>query len=314
MGLHHHSHDNDSHAHGHSHSHHNHDVKDIDFGNAFAIGAILNIGFVLVEFIAGVMIKSLALIADAGHNLSDVIGLILAWLAFVAAKKKPEGQFTYGYGHSTIVASFINSIFLYMASGIIAFEAIKRLLNPEPQEGMMMIIVASIGVVINLVTAFLFAAGRKHDLNIRATFLHMVYDGLVSLGVILGAVIIIITGWQWVDPMLGLLIVGVIIYGSWDVLKQSFKLSLAAAPDNIEIAKVAETIKAINGVVDIHDLHVWALSTTQNALSVHVIVDDLAKGQDILDEINHELGHDFELTHNTIQIETNYNCGLSTHI
>lgn len=313
MGLHHHNHDNENHTHSHAHHDHSH-FEGIDFGKAFMIGAILNIGFVLVEFIAGVMIKSLALVADAGHNLSDVIGLVLAWLAFIAAKKKPEGQFTYGYGHSTIIASFINSIFLYMASGIIAFEAIKRLFNPEPQEGIMMIVVASVGVVINLATAFLFAAGRKHDLNIRATFLHMLYDGLVSVGVIIGAIIIIFTGWQWVDSILGLIIVGVIIYGTWDVLKQSFKLSLAAAPDNIDIAKVTEIIKSVSGVVDIHDLHIWALSTTQNALSVHVIVDDLANGQNILDEINHELGHDFNLSHNTIQIETNLNCGLSSHI
>ena len=290
---------------------HDHQIK--NYNRAFAIGVLLNIVFVIIEAGYGIAAGSLALIADAGHNLSDVLGLLLAWgAAFMAAKPTTEKR-TYGFRKATIIASLASAILLLVALGGIAWEAFGRFFDPKPVEGIPVIIVAGIGVIINTITALLFVSGRKHDLNIKGAFLHMAADAGVSLGVVIGGVIIMKTGWMVVDPMISLLIVLVILVGTWSLLRDSMNLAMDSVPEGINIAGIREFLAGLENVSQIHDLHVWALSTTEVALSVHLIMVDDSLKNNFLSKVQQELHDSFNIEHSTIQIEreSDENCPLN---
>ena len=297
-----HSHDHD-HRHDQSHGHaHSHAPK--DFGRAFLIGIVLNTGFVIVEAVYGWLSGSMALIADAGHNLSDVLALLLAWGASVAAKKPPNGRFTYGYKSSTILAALANAGLLLVAIGAIAFETFHRMAEPAPVQGMTMVIVAGIGIAINAGTAMLFMRGREHDINVRGAFLHMAADALVSLGVVIAGFAIILTGAHWIDPAVSLVIVAVIAWGTWGLLKDSVTMSLLAVPKGISESKVRGYLAGLKGVSEIHDLHIWPMSTTETALTAHLVMPGGHPGDEFLSGIAAELRHHHRIDHPTIQIET----------
>ena len=296
-----HSHD---HADGHDHVHgQGHGHAPADFGQAFLIGIILNTGFVIVEAVYGWLSGSMALIADAGHNLSDVLALLLAWGASVAAKRPPTERFTYGYKSSTILAALANAGLLLIAIGAIAFETIHRMAEPAPVEGTTMVIVAGIGIAINTGTALLFLRGRKHDINIRGAFLHMAADALVSLGVVIAGVLIILTGANWIDPLVSILIVAVIAWGTWGLLKDSVAMSLLAVPKGISESKVRGYLVGLPGVNEIHELHIWPMSTTETALTAHLVMPGGHPGDAFLREVAEELQHHHRIGHTTIQIE-----------
>lgn len=302
-----------SHSHGHSHGHaHGHAHAPADFGRAFAIGIVLNGAFVLVEAAYGFLSGSMALVADAGHNLSDVLSLLLAWAAATAARKPPSGKFTYGYKSSTILAAMANAGLLLVAIGAILFETLNRLTNPAEVEGWTMIAVASVGIVINTATALLFLRGRHDDLNIRGAFLHMVADALVSLGVVIAGVAILLTGATWIDPVTSLLIVAVIAWGTWGLLKDSVKMGLLAVPEGISEADVRTYLGRLSGVAAVHDLHIWPMSTTETAMTAHLVMPAGHPGDDFLREIAHELQHRHGIGHATIQIERDADCALSS--
>ena len=282
---------------------HNHDHNVKNYNKAFAFGVTLNIIFVIIEATYGLISGSLALVADAGHNLSDVLGLLLAWGASVLASKSASEKRTYGFRRATILASLISAILLLVALGGIAFEAFERLSDPRPVEGMIIIIVAAIGVVINTVTALLFISGQKQDLNIKGAFLHMAADAAVSLGVVIAGIIILQTGWLIIDPILSLIIVVIILIGSWGLLRESVNLSLDAVPKNIDITQVQNYFANIDCVIDFHDLHIWALSTTETALTVHLVINQQSIDNQFLKDIQHDLFDKFAIDHPTIQIE-----------
>ena len=283
--------------HNHSHSHSQ------NFNRAFIIGIILNAVYIVVELVYGFLINSMALIADAGHNFSDVLGLLLAWGASYLAKTAATEKRTYGLRKSTILAAFFNSILLMIAVGAITIEAVRKIISPEPVQGDIMMIVAGIGVLINTITAFLFMKGREKDLNIKGAFLHMAADAAVSLGVVLAGLIILSTGWLWVDPAISLGIVLVITIGTWGLLKDSFQLSMDAVPKGIDLKEVGKYLKGIDGVEEVHDLHIWAMSTTETALTAHLVIPNVAKDDFFLKKICGELHHRFGIEHSTIQIE-----------
>lgn len=280
---------------------HNHSVK--NFNKAFAIGVALNILFVIIEAFYGIVAGSLALIADAGHNLSDVLGLLIAWGASILAAKSPTEQRTYGFRRVTILASLSSAILLLVALGGIAFEAVERLSNPQSVEGLIIIIVAAAGVVINTITALLFYSGQKQDLNIKGAFLHMAADAAVSLGVVVAGFVIMKTGWLLIDPILSLLIVIIILVGSWSLLRDSVNLSIDAVPKDINIPEIQTYFSDIKCVSKIHDLHVWALSTTETALTVHLVTNLNSLDNQFLHNIQHDLHNKFGIDHPTIQIE-----------
>lgn len=284
---------------GHSHDH---GVK--NYGKAFALGIGLNVIYVIVEVFYGLSVDSSALLADAGHNTSDVLSLVLAWAATWAAKKRPSGDFTYGYRKTTIMASMVNGALIIAAGGIITYDAILKLQNPVEIPGNIIMIVAGIGVVINTVTALLFMKGQK-DLNIKGAFLHMAADAGVSLGVVLGGLIINLTGITWIDPVLSFVIVAVIVYSAWGLLRDSVKLALDAVPQEIDLEEVNTYLKSVKGVEEVHDLHIWAMSTTETALTAHLVV---PKGQDddFLYKIREELHDKFEISHTTLQVENEF--------
>lgn len=282
----------------HGHSHHS-----ANYSRAFAIGVVLNLIFVAIEAGYGVASGSLALIADAGHNLSDVFSLLLAWGAGHLATKPATERRTYGFRKATILASLTSAILLLIALGAIAWEAIGRIFDPQPVEGITIIVVAAIGVVINTVTALLFVKGQKHDLNIRGAYLHMVADAGVSLGVVAGGVIILTTGWLWVDPAITLTVVAVILVGTWSLLRDSTNLAIDSVPEHIDMEGIKEYLTGIEKVCQMHDLHVWPLSTTEVALSVHLILVDNCYDKNFLSEIQRQLHHGFGIEHSTIQIE-----------
>ncbi|MCF6192148.1 MAG: cation diffusion facilitator family transporter [Candidatus Hydrothermae bacterium] len=291
------------HHHAHGHAHPFQDPRHLN--RAFALGVILNFGFVLVEAGVGLSIGSLALISDAGHNFSDVLSLLLAWGGALLAQREPTERHTYGLRKATIMASLISAVLLLVALGGIVHEAIHRLWNPKPVEGMSVMVVASIGVVINTFTALLFLSGQKHDLNIRGAFLHMAADAGVSLAVVLGGGLMMLTGWPWVDPVLSLGIVGVIFWATWGLLRESVNLSLDAVPENIDLAGIRAYLTGLEPVARIHDLHVWPLSTTESALTVHLVVHKAPTPDTntFLSRIQQELFHRFGIHHATIQIE-----------
>jgi cobalt-zinc-cadmium efflux system protein len=291
----------DHHGHGSGHSH-SHAPK--SFGLAFALGTALNIAFVVVEAIFGVLSNSTALLADAGHNLSDVIGLLVAWGAAALSQRAPTARYTYGLGSSSILAALFNAMFLLTAVGAIAWEAIQRFSHPAPVAAKTVMIVAAVGIAINGVTAWLFASGRKGDINIRGAFLHMAADAAVSAGVVVAAGLILLTGWQWVDPAVSLVICAVIVWSTWGLLTDSVRMSLAAVPGNIEAASVSAYLKQLPGVAQLHDLHIWPVSTTETALTCHLVMPGGHPGDRFLMETAHALAHRFAIGHTTIQIET----------
>ncbi|HEY0270049.1 MAG TPA: cation diffusion facilitator family transporter [Sphingomonas sp.] len=290
------------HHHGHDHAGHGH--APTSFGRAFAIGTALNLGFVVVEAIYGIAADSMALLADAGHNLSDVLGLLIAWGATALAKKSPGGRYTYGLRSSSILAAFLNALLLLVAITIIAVEAIRRFSQPAPVAGATVMIVAAAGIVVNGLTAWLFMAGRKGDLNIRGAFLHMAADAAVSAGVVVAGFVILRTGLAWIDPVVSLAIVAVIAIGTWGLLRDSVNMSLQASPSRVRPAEIGAFLHGRNGVAGIHDLHVWPLSTTATALTVHLLMPDGYPGDAYTTDLASALKERFGIDHATIQIET----------
>jgi cobalt-zinc-cadmium efflux system protein len=264
---------------------------------------VLNSAFVIVEAVYGFLAGSMALIADAGHNLSDVLALLLAWGASVAAKRPASAGFTYGYKSSTILAAFANALLLAVTVGAILFETLHRMVEPAPVQGMTMVIIAGIGIAINTATALLFMRGRHNDLNIRGAFLHMAADALVSLGVVIAGVAILLTEQVWIDPITSLLIVGVIAWGTWGLARDSIKLGLNAVPDGIDEAQVRTHLAMLDGVSEVHDLHIWPMSTTETALTAHLVMPGGHPGDAFLHDLAHQLERHFQIGHATIQIE-----------
>lgn len=305
-----HDHDHDHHAHGCGHHHHavpNHQ------GRAFFIAIALNATFVVVEFIYGFIANSTALMADAGHNLSDVLGLLLAWGATILTRQAPNERYTYGLRSTSILAALANAMFLLVACGAIAWEAAQRFSEPPAIAGLTVTVVATVGIVINGLSAWLFMEGSKGDLNIRGAYLHMAADAAISLGVVLAGVAILWTGWYWLDPVVSLVIVVVIVFGTWGLLRESVQLALSAVPAHIEVSAVEAYLRHCPGVQDIHDLHIWAMSTTESALTVHLVMPDGYPGDDYMDDITRTLQERFSVQHSTLQIEqgtTNHACTL----
>ncbi len=286
------------HNHGHEHSH----SQQLNYSKAFAIGIGLNVLFVIVEVFYGLLANSSALLADAGHNASDVLSLVFAWFAIWLSTKKPKGRYTYGFKKTTILISVLNAFLLFGAVIAIGWDAIDKFKNPQPVAGTQVMIVASIGVVINTITALMFLKGQKDDLNIKGAFLHMAADAGVSLGVVISGLLIIKSGLQWIDPAMSLIIILVIIWGTWKLFIESIRLALDAVPSGLDIDKVKTLIINQAGVDDVHDLHLWAISTNENALSVHVIT-QIEKPDDLIKSIQELLLDEFSIKHATIQIE-----------
>ncbi len=292
-----------SHEHGHPHGHRRAHGAGGGFGRAFAIGIALNIAFVVVEVVAGWRAGSLALLSDAGHNLSDVLSLALAWGAAALATRKPSPRFTYGLRGTTIMAAFANALLLIAACGAIALEAIERLRNPAPVSSDVVIVVAAIGVLINGASAALFASGRHTDLNVRGAFLHLAGDAAVSLGVVAAAVAMRYTGWLWLDPAASLVIVAVIVWTTWSLFRDSLGLSLQGVPASIHPEEVRAFLASLPGVVEVHDLHIWGMSTTDVALTAHLVIPGGERSDAFLARACHELDHRFGIAHATLQIE-----------
>jgi cobalt-zinc-cadmium efflux system protein len=299
----HHEHSHDHHDHGHHHHGHGHSHAPASFGRAFAIGITLNAGFVILEVVYGVFAHSLALVADAGHNLSDVFGLLLAWGAIAWARRRPTARHTYGWRRSSVLAALCNAVFLLVSVGIIGWEALRRLREPVAVEAHTMIWVSVAGIAVNTITALMFMAGRKGDLNIRAAFLHMTADAVISAGVVVAGIVISFTGWLWLDPAVSLVLVGVIVAGTWGLLRDSVNLSLDAVPSGIDVAEVREYLARLPAVVDVHHLHVWGLSTSEAALTAHLVLAAEATDNQLLCSIEHELEERFNIGHATIQFE-----------
>jgi cobalt-zinc-cadmium efflux system protein len=309
----HHDHDHADHAHDHGHGHdhsHRHVHAPASFGRAFAIGITLNTALVVAEAVYGYIGNSTALLADAGHNLSDVLGLVVAWGASIAARRAPSGRFTYGFRASTILAALANAVFLLVATGAIGWEAILRLREPEPIAGVTVMVVAGIGILINGFTALLFARGRKDDINIEGAYLHMAADAAVSLGVVVSAALIIWTGWLWLDPLTSLVICVTILWGTTSLLRGSIDMSMAAAPRGTDLAAIRLFLLKRPGVSAIHDLHVWPISTTETALTCHLVM-PAGAADAFLMETAQLLTASFRIGHATLQIETNPDNGCA---
>lgn len=285
-----------------------------NYNRAFIIGVVLNTAFVIVEVVYGILANSLALLADAGHNVSDVLGLLLAWGASILSSRQPTPRRTYGLRRTSIFAPLLNAMFLLVASGGIAWEAIQRFLVPSRVAPETVIGVAVVGIIINTATALMFLSGRQKDLNIRGAFLHMAADAVVSLGVVLAGVAIITTGWLWFDPVVSLIIVTVIVVGTWRLLIESINLAMDAVPAGIEPLAVRTYLTQLPGVTEIHDLHIWGMSTTETALTAHLVMPSGFPGDGFLVRVMQELSDRFDIDHTTLQIETgdpNYPCTLA---
>lgn len=285
----------------HDHGHH-HAPK--SFGSAFAIGIGLNLLFVAVEAGAGLWVNSVALLSDAGHNLSDVLGLVVAWAGATMARTGSSPRFTYGLKKASILAALANAIFLLVAIGAIVAEAIRRLLHPAPTEGSVVMAVAAVGILVNGATALLFQSGRDHDINIRGAFLHMAADALVSVGVVIAGYAILMTGKEWIDPVVSLIVAAVILLGTMSLLKESVWMSLAGVPSGIDVGEVQSALAAIPGVEAVHDLHVWPMSTTENALTAHLFAPGIACTDALLSTARSTIERTFGIHHSTLQIET----------
>ncbi len=296
--------------HGHSHSGHSHAPK--NFGTAFAIGTGLNFAFVVVEVVFGFYAHSLALVADAGHNMGDVLGLLLAWGASALARRAPTQRHTYGMRSSSILAALFNAILLLLSVGAIAWEAIRRFGNPTDVAGWTVIWVSAVGIAINTATALMFMSGRKGDLNVRGAFMHMAADAGISAGVAVAGFVILATGLHWIDPVVSLAISAVIIWGTWGLLRDSVNLALQAVPEGIELSEVKEYLAGLPHVTAVHDLHIWPMSTTETALTAHLVRDVDRCDSSVLEQCCKELHDKFEIQHATIQFETeDHNCGLA---
>lgn len=274
------------------------------YGRAFAIGVVLNSAFVLIEATFGLLSGSMALLADAGHNLSDVLGLLIAWGAAVVAARPANARFTYGYKASSMLAALANAGLLLIATGAILIETIDRLFDPQPVPGMTMIVVAGVGIVVNTATALLFVRGRKSDINVRGAFLHMAADALVSLGVVIAGGLILWTGSWWIDPVTSLVIVIVIGVGTWGLLRDSVKMALLAVPDSIHEGEVRAYLAGLAGVTAVHDLHIWPMSSSETALTAHLVMPGGHRGDSFLHELGEQLERRFHIGHATVQIET----------
>jgi len=296
-------HHHDDHSHSHSHSH----VPVLTHVNtAFIIGITLNLLFVIIEAAVGFYIHSLSLLGDAGHNLTDVGALAISLLAFKLVQKKPNKQFTYGYRKTSILAALLNAVLLLVTIGAIAYEAIRRLFHPEQVEGTDIAIVAGIGILVNAGTAFLFMRNKDTDINVKGAYLHMMADAAVSVAIVVAGIIIHYTNWYWLDPAFSIIIVVVILIGTWSLLKDSMRLALDGVPSDIDVDTIQTAAEKIAGVVRIHHLHVWAMSTTQNALTTHVVVQDhlsMKEIQRIKEELKHAFLH-YNIQHSTIETET----------
>jgi cobalt-zinc-cadmium efflux system protein len=308
-----HTHDNAIHLDGHSHGHDHHDHGAISFENinlSFMIAVGANLLFTLIEAICGVIANSVSLLGDAGHNLSDVLGLLLAWGAAYLVTKKSSDTYSFGYRRTTILAAMTNAIVLVFAAGFIGYESLQRLFEPSPIQTGTVMVVATIGIFINAGTALLFMKGAKKDLNIRGAYLHLAYDAVISAGVVVAAAVIYFTGWLWVDAIAGLLIVLVILLGTWGLLKDSVNLILDAVPQGIERASVKSFLEKIDGVTEVHDLHIWGMSTHENCLTAHLVMPEntLWDSEDSYATISRGLLQDFNIHHVTLQVEKDLDC------
>jgi cobalt-zinc-cadmium efflux system protein len=285
-------------GHDHSHSH-----APAHYGRTFAIATALNIALVAAQVVYGLLTNSLALLADAGHNFGDVMGLVMAWGAFAVADWRPSDRFTYRLRAASILSAFANGLILLVATGAIAWEAVQRFMSPEPVAAGAVIIVAACAVVVNGVSAWMLSRGSQSDLNVRGAILHMLADAGVSVAVIAAAAGIVLTGWQWLDPAVSLLISAVILIGTWRLLREALRLSLNAAPAIIDPAEVRRYLKGLAEVAEVHDLHIWAMSTTETALTCHLVTPAGHPGDEFLRRVALELQHKFEIGHATVQIE-----------
>lgn len=283
--------------------HDHHHPAPADFGRAFAIGTALNLAFVLVEGAAGLWANSVALLADAGHNLSDVLGLLIAWGGAELAKRPASARFTYGLRGSSILAALTNAVLLFIAVGAILLETVQRFSEPAAVAGGTVMIVAGFGIAVNLGTAMLFARGRKGDINIRGAYLHMAADAAVSAGVVVGGALILFTGAAWIDPVISLAIVGVILWTTWGLFTESLTMVLQAVPRGVDPAAVERTLAGQPGVTRVHDLHIWPMSTTETALTAHLVMPEGHPGDAFLMDLQHRLEHDHGIEHITVQIE-----------
>jgi cobalt-zinc-cadmium efflux system protein len=318
-----HDHSHDSHA-GHKHAGHNHGAHNhaghhhahapvAGHGRAFALAVALNAAIVVVQAVYGVIAHSTALLADAGHNLSDVLGLLLAWGAAWLATRRPSARYTFGYGSSSILASLANAGLLLFACGVIVAEAIGRLMSPAPVAGWVVFVVATVGVVVNGFSAWLFMRGQKEDLNIRGAFLHMAADAGISAAVAISGLVILYTNWTWLDPVMSLLVVAVVVYGTWGLLRDSVRMALDAVPPGVDLQHIRDYLAEQPGVTDVHDLHVWALSTTGNALSAHLVMPAGHPGDESIDGIVITLRERFSMQHATLQVDlgtTEHQCPM----
>jgi len=306
-GQHHHDHGHEhehSHAPGHAHVH-----APKDFGRAFGIGITLNLALVAAQVFFGVAAHSLALVADAGHNFADVLGLGLAWWGTTLCKSAPTRKRTYGLRGASILAALANAVLLLVTMGGVAWEAIVRLRHPAVVQGQTVIWVAIAGIVINGISALLFFSGRKGDLNVRASFLHLAADAGISFGVVLAGMAILWTGKEWIDPVVSLAIVAVVVYGTWALLKDSLNLALQAVPSGIDTRAVRQYLAGLSGVTAVHDLHIWGMSTRETALTAHLLKPDGKLDDGLLARVGHELEERFDIHHVTIQLECGNGAG-----
>jgi len=304
-----HDHKHDDHDHHHGHHHHHHGTVPKNITRAFVVGIILNSLFVVIETATGLYTHSLALLSDAGHNLSDVASLALALVATRFAQRKATLNFTFGLKQSTVLVALLNAGILLLAMGAIVWEAVQRLMEAGKVEvdSKPVIIVAAAGIIINATIALFFLKDKDSDLNVRGAYLHMASDALVSLGVVVGSVVMLFTHWFWLDAALSLVIAGVIVYGTWDLLRESIRLALNGVPANVDMTKLRNFLTARKGITEIHDLHVWAMSTTENALTVHLVAPEGVPDDAFYAEIQEELKHHYHINHSTIQVETGKN-------
>jgi cobalt-zinc-cadmium efflux system protein len=300
---HHEGHDHHGHG-GHSHAGHAHSHAPKDFGVAFAVGAALNAGFVIFETILGFASHSVALLSDAGHNLSDVLALLMAWGASALVKMRPAGRHTYGYRRSSILVALTNAIVLLIVTGAITVEAVRRLVHPEPVAGLTVTWVAAIGIAVNLATALLFISGGKEDLNVRGAFLHMAADAAIALGVVVAGALIWLTGQTRIDPVVSLIIGAVVVAATWRLLRDSLNLALDAVPDGIDLAEVEKHLVSYEGISAVHHLHIWAMSTTEVALTAHLVKADGRIDNELLQRIEAGLRDQFHIGHATLQLES----------
>lgn len=298
-----------------AHEHHHHHpalTYDQTTGRNFILGIVLNLAFVLVEAGAGLWLGSLALLSDAGHNLSDVFSLLLALLAFRMMRIQPSQKYTYGYKRMTILVSLVNALLLFVAVAAILWSSVEKILHPSPVQGDVVAWVAGIGILVNAFTAYLFFKGKDHDLNVKGAYLHMAADTLVSVGVLIAGVVIQLTGWYIVDPLIGIVVGVVILFSSWGLLRDSMTLTLDGIPRGIDPKKVKQTMLDQKGVIGVHHLHIWALSTTENALTAHVVVDDLAEEKEIKHAVKDALTG-VGIQHATLELEKSGECAEQSH-